>query len=40
MLWMRGGWGCVRVGEAVWNTIKGSGTEKRGGEPKILKEKG
>ena len=37
---MRGGWGCVRVGETVWNTLKGGGTEKKGGEPKILKKKG
>ena len=30
----------MRVGETVWNTLKGGGTEKKGGEPKILKKKG
>ena len=30
----------MRVGETVWNALKGSGTEKRGGETKILKKKG
>ena len=29
--------GCVRVGETVWNTLKGGGIEKSGGETKILK---
>ena len=27
----------MRVGETVGNTVKGGGTEKRGGETKILK---
>ena len=32
--------GCVRVGGTVWNTLKGDGTEKRGGETTILKRAG
>ena len=31
------GGGYVKVGGTVWNTLKGGGTEKRGGETKILK---
>ena len=27
----------MRVGETVYNSLKGDGTEKRGGETKILK---
>ena len=34
---IRAGGGCIRVGRTVWNTLKGGGTEKRGGETKILK---
>ena len=30
----------MRVGGTVENTLKGGGTEKRGGETKILKRKG
>ena len=37
MLWIKAGGGCVRVGGTVWNTLKEGGTEKRGGEAKILK---
>ena len=33
----QGGEGCVRVEGTVWNTLKAGGTEKRGGETKILK---
>ena len=40
VLWIRAGWGCVRVEGTVWNTLKGDGREKRGGEAKILKNKG
>ena len=29
----------MRVGETVKNTLKGGGTEKRGGETKILKKR-
>ena len=32
--------GCVRVWGTVWNTWEGGGTEKRGGETKILKRGG
>ena len=39
-MWIRKGGGCVRVGRTVWNTLKEGGTEKRGGEAKILKKKG
>ena len=39
-MWIRAGGGCVRVGGTVWNTLKEGGTEKRGGEAKILKKKG
>ena len=39
MLWIWAGGVCVRVGETVWNTLKGGGTEKRGGEAKVLKKK-
>ena len=35
--WISPGGGCVRVGGTVQNILKGSGTEKRGGETKILK---
>ena len=35
--YVRLGGGCVRLGGTVWNTLKWSGTEKRGGETKILK---
>ena len=35
--WIRAGQGCVRVGETVWNTLRGNGTKKRGGETNILK---
>ena len=28
---------CIRVGGTLWNTVKGCGIEKRGGETKILK---
>ena len=31
------GGGYVKVGGTVWNTLKGGGTEKMGGETKILK---
>ena len=34
---IRVGGGCMRVGGTVSNTLKGVGTEKRGGETKILK---
>ena len=34
------GLGKEGVAETVWNTLKGGGTEKRGGEAKILKKKG
>ena len=37
---MRAGGGCVSVRGTVKNTLKGGGTEKRGGEPKILKRRG
>ena len=30
----------MRLGEIVQNTLKGGGTEKRGGEAKILKSEG
>ena len=30
----------MRVGRTVWNILKESGTENRGGEAKILKKKG
>ena len=39
-MWIRKGGGCARVGGTVWNTLKEGGTEKRGGEAKILKKKG
>ena len=32
--------GCVRVGGIVYNNLTGGGTEKRGGETKILKKDG
>ena len=32
--------GCVRVGGTVWDTLIGGGTEKRGWEAKILRNKG
>ena len=32
--------GHVKVGGTVWNTLKEGGTEKRGGETKILKRGG
>ena len=32
---IRAGGGCVRVGGTVENTLKGDGTEMRGGETKI-----
>ena len=38
--WIRaggGGGGCIGVGEIVNNALNGGGTEKRGGEIKILK---
>ena len=31
---------CARVGETVYNTLKGTGPEKRAGETKILKRRG
>ena len=34
---IRTGGGCVRVGGTVKNNLKGGGTEKRGGQTKILK---
>ena len=37
---IRTGGGCVRVGGTVKNTLKGGGTEKRGGKTKILKRRG
>ena len=40
MLWIRAGGSCVWVGETVWNTLNEGGTEKSGGEAKILKKKG
>ena len=40
MLWIRAGGGCVKVGGTVWNILKEGGTEKTGGEAKILKRKG
>ena len=36
LVWL-GQEGRVRVGETVWNTWKGGGAEKRGGETKIFK---
>ena len=38
-MWIKAGEGCVRVGGTVWYTLKEGGTEKRGGEAKILKKK-
>ena len=38
--WIRAGGGCVRVGETVWNILKGGGTEKAWGEAEILKRGG
>ena len=35
--WIRAGGGCVRVGKTFWNTLRGNGTKKRGGETNILK---
>ena len=32
--------GCARVERTVYNTLKGGGTKKRGGETKILKSGG
>ena len=40
MMWIKAGEGCVRVGGTVWYTLKEGGTEKRGGEAKILKKNG
>ena len=40
MCWIRAGGGHVRVGRTVWNTLKGAGTEKSGGETKILEGEG
>ena len=37
---IRAVWHCVRVGETVLNTLKGGGTERRGGKTKILKRGG
>ena len=37
---IRGGEVCVRVGGTVWNTLTRGGTEKRGGERKIMKREG
>ena len=34
---IKGGEGCVRVGETISNTLQGGGTEKRGGETKNFK---
>ena len=39
-MWIKAGERCVRVGGTVWNTLKEGGTEKRGGEAKILKNNG
>ena len=38
--WIRAEGGYMRVEGTVWNTLKGGGTEKRGGETKILKRRG
>ena len=40
MCWIRVGEGCVRMDGTVWNTLKGGGIEKSGGETKILKRGG
>ena len=40
MLWIRARRGYMRVGRTVWNTLKGGGTEKKGGEAIILKKRG
>ena len=37
MCWIRAGGGCVIVGGTVYNTLKGGGTEKTGGETENFK---
>ena len=37
VVWVSAGEICVRVGGTVQDTLKGGGTEKRGGDTKILK---